>query len=245
MQESLYHIVTIGRRNPVCGLLGLVAFAVVVCLGGTARASLIDTVNDYAGPTFEADTFTLTNTATDFAITGTAVTGPPNYSPTHIVDPTETDYSGVFTLNIDLTGSTSTSYLDPESDLTETDYTLANTQNDFLTEQIYVGPNLQDVYVSTESVAQIVAFSTLNLGSGFMEYAFTFQQYSTNSPYGKAGDTIGGYLYTVGSSAISDVKTFDTDSVPEPSAAVGGMALMLILAVGRLPRRWIARKVIA
>jgi hypothetical protein len=235
---------SVGLRRLARHGIALAAFVALTWGATAARAGLIDTVNNYAGPTFEVDTFNLTNTSTDFAITGIAVGGSPGYSPTHVVDPTETDYSGVFTLNIDLAGSTVNSYVDPGSGLTETDYTLAHTDQDYLTEQIYVGPNLQDVYVSTTNVAQIVAFSTLNLGSGFMQYAFTFVQNKT-TPYGAAGDTIGGYMYTYGAGfGNSDVKTFDTDYVPEPSAALGGVALMLIMAVGRLPRRLLAREIV-
>jgi hypothetical protein len=237
------NVTCVGRHNLARRFLTLVAFATVACVGGAARAGLISTINDYAGPTFEADTINnnlFVNTATDFSITGT-VDG--SYSPTHIVDSNEMDDSGVFTLNIDLTGSTTTTSVDPDTGLTETDYTLANTQNDFLTEQIYVGPNLTDVYVSTQNVAQTVAFSTLTVFPGITEYAFSFQQ-NTTTPYGNVGDTIGGLGELVFGDLV-DVKTVDLDVVPEPSAALGGMVLMVLLAAGRLPRRWNARKVIS
>jgi hypothetical protein len=206
------------------------AAAIALAFAGSVRAdSMQDDVLGFSGPTYAIPSYGMTVTGSEFCVNGT-VGG--IYSPTDIVDPNENDNAGSFSVYINLSGATVTSGIDPDSGLPDVVYTLANTQSDYLTEQIYVSPtDHEDVLESVNTAGQQVEFGVVDF-FGFNWYWFAFQ--------GKEGNTIGGYLLP---GLLPDVKTFDlTAAVPAPSSALGGLVLMAALGLNPLWSRLFNRR---
>ncbi len=225
----------IGRSaQKLCCGSGIAAFLSISALAiSSAKAdSIQDLVTNYAGPTWVSISHSTDVTALDFAATGTPTGG---YTPTDIVDPNENDNNGSFTMNIDLTGASIASVADPDTGGTDYTYTLTNTQNDYLTEQVYVANVPQTVFDTSHNVVQAVYFGRMDLGAGFNFYWFAFQE-APNSPYAKTGDLLGGYMLA-SSSNFGDIKTFDISSVPATNSAQGGIVLMLVMGIGAAWRK--------
>jgi hypothetical protein len=219
----------------------IAAFAALAFVGAVRADSVENEVLNFSGATYAVKTFDLTNTSTQFAVVGVPGGG---FSPTGVDDPNEVFNNGTFSLNIDLTGAPVTVNDIVPGFVTDYEYDLTspgndNTANDFLTEQIYVGSDLQDVFRSADAIAQSVAFGKVVIWTpqgNLTQYWFAFIQALT-TPAGKGGDTIGGYIYINPDGSVSDVKTFDISAAPAPTAALGGLFLMAALGVKRLSSR--------
>jgi hypothetical protein len=155
----------------------------------------------------EADGFNTTFTYPTTVATGTAA-GTQNI--TDIIDPTHAnDNPGVIAINVNASDSS----------------------EDYLVEEIDLGyfynqpQNLQPLFLSTD----LLSFGQTTPTSGV--YSFSFKA-GPGTAFAAPGSTIGGLIENF---AGGDIKTFTV--VPAPSAAAGGVVLMLLLGAWRLASR--------
>jgi hypothetical protein len=209
--------------------------AAALSVGNPARAGGILTaaeVMGFSGPTWAPQSFTPNPPITDSAFGAVGVAVLPSYPSTDILDPSNHDTNGVFSMNIDLSDAVVTSSADPDiSGETDFSFALSHAQNDNLNLQIYNGSNqLVTVFDAAQPVIfGETGFSTQN-GPIIGLYWFAFTE-STNTPYAQTGDTIAGYY------GGSDIKVFDMTAVPAPRYSESGLIFLSAAGLWGLGRR--------
>jgi hypothetical protein len=209
-------------------LMCLALSGVALATAPAAKASLATQVLSAVGPTTAINYYTVNtggqtyvggpgNGLPNLVNTSFSISGMQIYMDgnTDIVDQFGNDDEGVFSLNIDT----------------------AHPSNDFLVEQIDFGSG-----VGSPTGLETIFNSTKLLGFGAAagfpgEYWFAFQQSSPGTPMSPNGAIIGGVWQT-----NADIKVLSVTS-PTPSAALGGMTLIVGLAGWRMARRLVCKAV--